>query len=159
MKKKISFIKSKIISFLKKNGIAFFILFIATFLQTYWAMGRLSDNTSSSCLECSFFEDTFFISLLTAFFLSILFSIFSLLKNLYLKTVIEFILLVALWLFWNYTIFVERESSWSTYLFNEEIYITILESILPVIVLGCISTILLHCKEIKTKLITLKSLK
>ncbi|ANF53055.1 hypothetical protein A0O34_03520 [Chryseobacterium glaciei] len=154
-----SFIKSKIISFLKKNGISFFIVFIATFLQTYWAMGRLSDNTSSGCLDCSFFEDAFFISLLIGFFLSILFSIFSLLKNLYLKIVIEFILLVALWLFWNYTIFVERESSWSTYLFKEEIYITILQSILPVIILGCISIILLHFKEIKTKLAIFKSLK
>jgi len=159
LKKKITFIKSKIISFLKKNGIAFFVLFIATFLQTYWSMGKLSDNTSSSCLDCSFFEDAFFISLLTAFFLSILFSILSLLKNLYLKMVLEFILLIALWLFWNYTIFVERESSWSTYLFNEEIYITILESILPVIVLGCLSIILLHFKEIKTKLMIFKSLK
>lgn len=158
MKKKISFIKFKIISLLKKNGIAFIILLMATFVQLYWAMGRLSDNTSSSCLDCSFFEDAFFISLLTAFFLSILFSILSLLKNLYLKTVIKFILLVALWLFWNYTIFVERESSWSTYLFNEEIYITISQSILPVIVLGFISIILLHCKEIKTKLAIFKSL-
>lgn len=150
MKKKITFLKTTIISFLKKNGIAFFMLFTATFLQTYWAMGKLSDNTSSSCLECSFFEDAFFISLMTAFFLSILFSIFSLLKNLYLKMVIEFILLGAVWLFWNYTIFVERESSWSTYLFNEEIHHTISESILPVIILGCFSVILLHFKEIKT---------
>lgn len=149
------FLKSKIISFLKKNGIAFFILFTATFLQTYWAVGRLSDNTSSSCLECSFFEDAFFISLLTAFFLSILFSIFSLLKNLFLKMVIKFIILAAVWLFWNYTIFVERESSWSTYLFNEEIYYTISQSILPVIVLGCISNILLHFKETKAKLVIL----
>ncbi|AZA53664.1 hypothetical protein EG348_11880 [Chryseobacterium sp. G0201] len=112
-------------------------------------MGRLSDNTSSSCLECSFFEDAFFISLMTAFFLSILFSIFSLLKNLYLKMVIEFILLAAVWLFWNYTIFVERESSWSTYLFNEEIHYTISQSLFPVIILGCFSVILLHFKEIK----------
>ena len=154
MKKKISFLKSKIILFLKKNGIAFFILFTATFLQIYWAMGRLSGNTSSSCLECSFFEDVFFISLLTGFFLSILFSIFSLLKNLYVKTVIEFILLVFLWLFWNYTIFVERESSCSTYLFNEEIYITISQSIFPVIILCCISVILLNYKEIKTKFVS-----
>lgn len=73
--------------------------------------------------------------------------------------VIEFILLVALWLFWNYTIFVERESSWSTYLFNEEIYIAISQSILPVIVLGYISILLLHFKEIKTKLMIFKSLK
>lgn len=126
---------------------------MATFVQLYWAMGKLSDNTSSSCLECSFFEDAFLMSLLTGFFFSILFSIFSLLKNIYLKATIEFILLAAVWLFWNYTIFVERESSWSTYLFNEEIYYTISQSILPVIVLGCISIILLHCKEIKTKFV------
>ncbi|MFP3593644.1 hypothetical protein [Chryseobacterium sp. SIMBA_038] len=66
---------------------------------------------------------------------------------------IEFILLVTLWLFWNYSIFVEREYSWSTYLFKEEIYITILQSIFPVIVLGCVSIILLHFKEIKTKFV------
>ncbi len=153
MKKKITFLKTTIISFLKKNGIAFSIVFIATFLQAYWAMGKLSENTSSSCLECSFFEDAFFISLMTAFFLSILFSIFSLLKNLYLKMTIEFIFLISLWLFWNYTIFVERESSWSTYLFDEEIHYTISQSIFPVIILGCLSVILLNYKEIKIKFV------
>lgn len=153
MKKIIHLIKSNIISFLQKNGIAFIVLVTATFVQLYWAMGMLSDHTSSSCLECSFFEDALLMSLLTGFFFSILFSIFSLLKNVYLKATIEFILLIAVWLFWNYTIFVERESSWSTYLFNEELYYTISQSVFPVMSLGCTSIILLHYKEIKTKFV------
>ena len=128
-------IKFKLFKMLKQILFVTVVIFVATFLQIYWTIGEFSDKMSSSCLDCSFFDDAFMISLITSVFMSILFSILYSIKNKYIKIAIEFILLVSVWLFWNYTIFVERESSWSTYLFNEEIHYTISLSFFPVLVL------------------------
>lgn len=87
------------------------ILFPATFLELYWSIGQLSDHTSSSCLECSFFEDAFLMALMSGIFLTLLFSLFSLIKNLFIKAAASFIIMASVWFFWNYTLFVERESS------------------------------------------------
>ncbi|WP_225877620.1 hypothetical protein [Flavobacterium muglaense] len=58
----------------------------------------------------------------------------------------EFLVLASVWMFWDYTIFVERESSWSTYLFNEEINHTILLSLFPVVMLAFVSLFILNFK-------------
>ncbi|WP_228384329.1 hypothetical protein [Chryseobacterium soli] len=135
---------------LKRSLLTLVILFPATFMELYWSMGQLSDHTSSSCLECSFFEDAFLIALMTGIFLTLLFSLLSLIKNLFIKAAASFIIIASVWFFWNYTLFVERESSWSTYLFREELYITAYLSFLPVIILSCVSIFLLYFREIKT---------
>ncbi|MDV7697805.1 hypothetical protein N6B72_12815 [Chryseobacterium soli] len=135
---------------LKRSLLTLVILFPATFMELYWSMGQLSDHTSSSCLECSFFEDAFLIALMTGIFLTLLFSLLSLIKNLFIKAATSFIIIASVWFFWNYTLFVERESSWSTYLFREELYITAYLSFLPVIILSCVSIFLLYFREIKT---------
>jgi hypothetical protein len=85
--------------------------------------------------------------------LTLLFSLLSLIKNFFIKASASFIMMTFIWFFWNYTLFVERESSWSTYLFREELYITAYFSFLPVIILGCISILLLYFREIKTKFV------
>lgn len=113
-------------------------------------MEQLSDHTSSSCLECSFFEDAFLMALMNRVFLTLLFSLLSLIKNLFIKATASFIMMASVWFFWNYTLFVERESSWSTYLFKEELYITAYLSFLLVIIMGCVSIFLLYFREIKT---------
>lgn len=138
---------------LKRSLLTLVILFPATLLELYWSMGQLSDHTSSSCLECSFFEDAFVIALMSGILLTFLFSLLSLIKNLFIKASASFIMMTSVWFFWNYTLFVERESSWSTYLFREELYITAYFSFLPVIILGCISILLLYFREIKTKFV------
>jgi len=136
--------KSKLAKMLKRISFVLIIVFLSTFLQIYWAMGILSDRMSSGCLDCSFFDDTFMISLITSFFLTILFQLILFIKNIYIKISFEFLILVSVWIFWDYTIFVERESSWSTYLFNEEINYTISLSISPVLVLAFITLFVIN---------------
>lgn len=128
--------KLKLFKTLKQILFVTVVIFVATFLQTYWAMSKFSDSTSSGCLDCSFSFDIFVMSLMTSIFLGILFLILHSVKiNKYLKIAIEFVLLISIWFFWNYTIFVDRESSWSTYSFNEELFITLYYSFFPVLVL------------------------
>jgi hypothetical protein len=128
--------QNKIILFLKRLVLIGLLLFISTFLEIYLAVEKFSKNISSACLDCSFFEDAFLMSLLTTISLTFLFLALSLIKNIYLKRTIELLSLILVWLFWNYTVFVDRESSWSTYTFTEEILYTISFSILPILVLS-----------------------
>ena len=136
------------------NSIAFIAvtLFPFTFIQTYWSMGKLSDQTSSGCLACSFVYDAFFISLCSTIMLTILFLLIARIKKNRYKITIEFLLLTSFWIFWNYSIFVDRESSWSTYSFNEEIYYTIYLSLLPVLVLSVLTLLTINNKFIFSKL-------
>ncbi|PWN63675.1 hypothetical protein C1631_022160 [Chryseobacterium phosphatilyticum] len=120
-----------------------------TCIETYWSMRQLADNMSSGCLSCSFLEDVVIISFLTSILLSVIFSLLFFIKRFFLKTVIQLLLLIIMWLFWNYSIFVDRESSWSTYDTKSEIYYTISMSIFPVSLLGCFCILLLHYKKIK----------
>lgn len=62
-------------------------------------------------------------------------------------------MVVPIWFFWNYTLFVERESSCSTYLFKEELYLTAYTSFLPIIILAPISIFPVYYEEIKTKFV------
>ena len=141
--------KLKLFKTLKQILFVTVVIFLATFLQIYWAMGEFSDRMSSSCLDCSFFYDAFMMSLITSVFMSILFSILYSIKNKYIKIAFEFTLLVSVWLYWNYTIFVERESSWSTYLFNEEVNYTLHCSFLPVLILTSAVLFVLNYKKQK----------
>ena len=144
------FTQANFFKFLKKIVIIGIIIFVATFLQIYWAMGEFSDRTSSGCLDCSFSFDIFVMSLMTSIFLSILFLILHSIKiNKYIKIAIEFVLLISIWFFWNYTIFVDRESSWSTYLFNEEVNYTLHCSFLPVLILTSAVLFVLNYKKQK----------
>jgi hypothetical protein len=133
--------------FSKRLFISITIISVVTFVQFYWSMGTLSERMSSGCLDCSFFEDTLFMSLLTGVFLSALFFLFFFIKKKLFKAGIEFLLLIFVWLFWNYSIFVDRESSWSTYDFNSEIQYTVLFSLFPVILLGSLCILLLYYTE------------
>nr|WP_294783909.1 hypothetical protein [uncultured Flavobacterium sp.] len=127
----------------KKYTLSALLLFVATFLEIYWAMGSFSEKISSGCLDCSFNKDVFIMCLITVFFLITAFLFLSLVKNRSLRNVIQWIFLNLVWLFWNYTVFVDRESSWSTYTFDEEIHFTIFYSILPILVLSSITIFVL----------------
>jgi|GEM_PF-437595 len=144
-------------SVLKRMAINAFLISVITFVQFYWSMGSFSDHISSGYLECLFAEDALFMSVITGIFLSVIFSLFSFVKRMLIKIGIEFILLVFVWLFWNYSIFVDRESSWSTYDFNAEIQYTISLSFFPVLFLGCLCISLLHYQEIKARFISYKN--
>lgn len=111
-------------------------IFISTFLEIYWSVGKFSGRMSSGNPDASFFDDAYLMSLFTAIFLTFIFLLLSSIKNTYLKNAIEFILLISSWFFWNYTVFVDRESSWSTYTFKEELYYTFYISIFPVLILS-----------------------
>jgi hypothetical protein len=130
--------QNKTIQFLKKNLLIGLLIFISTLLEIYWSVGKFSTRISSGCLDCSFFQDAFFLSLITGIFLTIVFLMVSLIKNITLKSIIKVIFLILVWFFWNYSIFVDRESSWSTYTFKEELYYTFSISVFPVSVLSII---------------------
>ncbi|BFM45334.1 hypothetical protein CFS9_39750 [Flavobacterium sp. CFS9] len=128
--------QNKIIQVLKKTLFIALVIFASTFIEIYWSMGKFSERMSSGCLDCSFIEDVYVVSLLTSAFLTVVFLLLSLIKKIYLKRTIELTLLSSIWVFWNYGIFVDRESSWSTYTFKEEFIYTFSLSILPVLVLS-----------------------
>lgn len=144
--------KKSILKLLNSTAFIAITLFAFTFIQIYWSMGKLSDQTSSSCLDCSFVYDAFFISLSSTIILTILFLLIRRIKKNRYKIAIEFVLLNIFWFFWNYSIFVDRESSWSTYSFNEEIYCTIYSSLIPVLVLSVLTLLTINNKFIFSKL-------
>jgi len=141
----------KLITFLKNLSFSLFIIFAGTFLQTYWAMGYLSDKLSSSCLDCSFALDTMFLSLISAVLLSLIFILISKIKNLYVKLSLEFLLLTSWWFFIDYSDFVERESSWSTYLFDEEIQETLHHSFFPILTISVVVIFIINYQSIIKK--------
>lgn len=136
--------KPQIISFFKKLIIIAFLLFIFTLIEIYWAMGSLSERISSGNPDSHFFDDAYLLSVFTTVFLTIVFLLFTFIKNKYLKITIELISLISVWFFWNYSIFVDRESSWSTYLFKEELLYTLSLSFLPIWVLSIVTVFTLH---------------
>ncbi|OMQ12704.1 hypothetical protein BXU01_07515 [[Flexibacter] sp. ATCC 35103] len=136
--------QNKFICFLKKYILVGLLLFTSTFLEIYWSVGKFSKNISSGCLDCTFSEDVFLMSLFTTIFLTFLFLALSLIKNMHLKRTIEILILILAWLFWNHTVFVDRESSWSTYTFREEVLYTFSNSILPVLVLSIVTIFALN---------------
>lgn len=137
-------VKPKIVSFFKKLIIIAFLLFIFTFIEIYWTMGSLSERISSGNPDSHFFDDAYLLSVFTTVFLTIVFLLFTFIKNKYLKITIELISLISVWFFWNYSIFVDRESSWSTYLFKEELLYTLSLSFLPIWVLSIVTVFTLH---------------
>ncbi|MGE6356842.1 hypothetical protein ACQKCJ_23485 [Flavobacterium sp. NPDC079362] len=112
------------------------LIFITTILQIYWSVGQFSQRMSSGNPDASFFDDAYLMSLFTTVFLIFLFLLLYLIQNIYLKFTSQFVLLISTWFFWNYTVFVDRESSWSTYTFKEELFYTVSVSILPILVLS-----------------------
>lgn len=128
--------KNTMLKNLKKPLSIGLLFFISTFLEIYWAVGHFSGKISSGNPDASFFDDAYLMSLFTTIFLTIVFLFLGLIKNKYLKVTIQSIVLMSVWFFWNYTIFVDRESSWSTYTFKEELYYTFSVSILPILVLA-----------------------
>lgn len=123
--------------YILKKFIAIAILVLAaTFIEIYWSMGTFSEKMSSGCLDCTFSQDIIFISSFTSIFFAIVSLLLSFIKNIYAKAIIEFIILILVWFFFNYSIFVDRESSWSTYTFSEELHYTFSLSIFPILVLS-----------------------
>ena len=132
----------QIAKFIKQFLFIGIVIFVATFLEIFWSMGNFSDAISSHCLGCSFFEDALVLSLVFTILLTVPFFIITLITSKLIRISIQFLLLIIVWFFLSYSIFVARESSWSTYLFKSELFYTFSNSILPIIVLS-ISVILI----------------
>ncbi len=128
--------KTIIFQFLKKLVLISILLFVFTFIEIYWAMGSFSEKLSSGNPDSLFFDDAYLLSVFATILLTIAFLLFTLIKNNYLKTALELISLILIWFFWNYNIFVDRESAWSTYLFKEEIVYTLTLSFFPILILS-----------------------
>mgnify|MGYP003582943171 FL=1 len=137
-------LQHKIFSFIKKPLIIAVLLFVFTLIEIYWAMGSFSDKISSGCLDCSFFDDAYLMTLFSTVFLSIVFLALSFIKNNTLKIILQLLILISVWFFWNYTIFADRESGWSTYLFKEEIMYTFKLSFLPISILSIVTVFTLN---------------
>lgn len=139
-----SVFQNKIFLFSKKPILIGALLFISTMIEIYWSMGNFSEQMSSGNPDASFFDDAYLMSLFTTVFLVFLFLLLSLIKNNYLKITLQLLLLVLVWFFWNYTIFVDRESSWSTYTFKEELLYTLSVSVFPTLALSIITVFVLN---------------
>lgn len=121
---------------LKKKVLLGAILFTITSMEICWFMGNFSERISLGFLDCSFVENVYLLSLLTAIFVTIVFLVFSFIKKIYLKSVIEMIVLIPIWVLLNYAILADRKSSCSIGTFQEEFCYTILLSIVPVLVVS-----------------------
>ncbi|SFD39037.1 hypothetical protein [Flavobacterium phragmitis] len=130
---------NKTIQFLKRSLAIPLLIFLTTFIEIYWAMGSLSERVSSGNPDSSFFDDAYLMSVFTTIILTIVFLLFYFIKNKPIRIIIQLLCLISIWFFWNYTIFVDRESSWSTYLFNEELHYTLSLSFLPIVVLSIVA--------------------
>ncbi len=129
-------LKTNLSQLLKKLITFSILIFVSTFIEIYWSMGSFSDKISSGNPDSHFFDDAYLLSVFTTILLTIVFLLFTLIKSRYLKTALELICLIAVWFFWDYSIFVDRESAWSTYLFREEILYTVTLSFFPILVLS-----------------------
>jgi hypothetical protein len=139
-----SVFQNKIFLFSKKPILIGALLFISTMIEIYWSMGNFSERMSSGNPNASFFDDAYLMSLFTTVFLVFLFLLLFLIKNNYLKITLQLLLLVLVWFFWNYTIFVDRESSWSTYTFKEELLYTLSVSVFPTLTLSIVTVFVLN---------------
>ncbi|MCP2028033.1 small-conductance mechanosensitive channel [Flavobacterium sp. HSC-32F16] len=129
---------------MKKFILIALLIFIATFIEMYWAMGSLSERMSSGNPDSAFFDDAYLISVFTTVFLTVVFLALNFIKKTYLKIAIQLICIISIWYFWNYSIFIDRESSWSTYLFKEELLYTLSLSFFPIWVLSIVLVIALN---------------
>lgn len=123
------------------------VIFMFTMLEIYFSMGNLSDSISTSSISCSFIEGALIYSLITSLLSMLIFSILQNLKYESIKPLIGFICLNLIWLYWNYQIFIDRKSAWSTYSFEEELFYTISWSILPVTIFSLLAIAILIKKQ------------
>lgn len=129
---------NKTIQFLKRSLAIPLLIFLTTFIEIYWAMGSLSERVSSGNPDSSFFDDAYLMSVFTTIILTVVFLLFYFIRNKPIRITIQLLCLISVWFFWNYCIFVDRESSWSTYLFKEELHYTFSLSFLPIVVLSIV---------------------
>ncbi|WP_289663504.1 hypothetical protein [Flavobacterium panacagri] len=130
---------NKTIQFLKRSLAIPLLIFLTTFIEIYWAMGSLSERVSSGNPDSSFFDDAYLMSVFTTIILTVVFLTFYFIKNKPIRITIQLLCLISVWFFLNYCIFVDRESSWSTYLFKEELHYTFSLSFLPIVVLSIVT--------------------
>lgn len=128
----------------------FVAIFVCGLLQFYWAVGRFADRMSSACMSCSFFEDAFMMSLIIAFFGALMFWGLFRIKNIYVVNCVAAVFLMSFWFFSDYSVFVERESSWSTYSLQEEIFVTMSYAFIPIVImtLVCLFSIYFRNKRL-----------
>lgn len=113
----------------------FLTIFVSSLIQFYWAVGQFADQMSSACMTCSFFEDAIMMSLMISIFCATLFFFIFKLNNIYFKNCFAAVLLMTLWYYFDYSIFVERVSSWSTYSLNEAINVTTSLAFIPIVIM------------------------
>ena len=104
---------------------------------------------SSACMSCSFFEDAFMMSLITATFGALVFIGLFRIKNIYIVNCVAAVLLMSFWFFSDYSVFVERESSWSTYSYREEISVTTSLAFIPIVIMTFICLLGIHFRNKK----------
>jgi hypothetical protein len=129
---------NKTVRVLKKKVLLGAILFTITYMEICWSAGNFSERIALGFLDCSFVENVYLMSLLTAIFFAIVFLVFSFIKKIYLKSVIEMIIVIPIWVLLNYAIFVDRKSSCSINAFQEEFFYTLSLSIVPVFVVSIV---------------------
>lgn len=104
-------------------------IYILTFFSTYFSMIEYSNAISSSCMDCIYIQDVALFSLIVLPFFYILPFLF---EKMNVKKNIRLIILTIVFIFIvlnnNWSVFIDRVSSWSTYTKIDEITATIQSS-------------------------------
>ncbi|PIE50954.1 MAG: hypothetical protein CSA38_00330 [Flavobacteriales bacterium] len=120
------------------------IVFVASLLVMYIAMGKYSDILSRSNVSDGFIVDAGVFSFITSILFVLLFLILRKIKKKYLRVLIQLMVLNAMWLFCNYCLFKNYHSCWSTYTFDEELFYTVFYSILPMIIISILLILVIN---------------
>ena len=120
-----------------KTAVASIIFFILVYVTTYLSMDYLSSQPSSSCMDCSYAKDVFFFSIVSLFVIPLL---VLLRKKVRLGRAVlaglTLFIFLAIVLFNNLNLFKDRESSWSSYSYEDEVIATIFQSYIHLIIGG-----------------------
>lgn len=109
------------------------------FMISYLSMISFSNESASSCLECSYFKDVLFLS--SFVFIANILLIFLLNKmkiSKFLFSILITLFILVFTFFNNLNIFQDRVSSWSSYDLSEEIISTLFQSYVYLIIGGII---------------------
>ncbi len=110
------------------------IFFVFLFTTSYLSMRSFSDDVSSSCMDCSYWSEVLFYSVICTILIAvILFAADKLNFKKFINPII-IILFLVLTFFGNMSIFSDRVSAWSSYSTQDEIIAVLSTSGLQIVI-------------------------
>lgn len=110
------------------------VFFVFLFTTSYLSMRSFSDDVSSSCMDCSYWSEVLFYSIICTILIPvILFAANKLNFKKFINPII-IILFLVLTFFGNMSIFSDRVSAWSSYSTQDEIIAVLSSSGLQIVI-------------------------